>query len=116
MEPVVYTKIKELCAKHGITMAKLEEDTGLSQSIIRKWKSGTSPSIDKVKLIAKYFNVSSDYLIGLSDISSPAEELIGDDDFVSLQRAKSRMSPQDRERMMQMIRLGFDYAFHDDNQ
>lgn len=116
MEPVVYTKIKELCAKHGITMAKLEEDTGLSQSIIRKWKGGTSPSIDKVRLIAQYFNVSSDYLIGLSDISSPAEELIGDDDFVSLQRAKSRMSPQDRERMMQMIRLGFDYAFHDDNQ
>lgn len=114
MDSLIYTRIKELCSERGITMGKLEEDAGLSESIIRKWKSGTSPSIDKIKLIAKYFNVSSDYLIGLSDISSPAEDLIGDDDFVSLQRAKSRMSTQDKERMMQMIRLGFNYAFHDD--
>lgn len=112
MESTLYTRIKELCAEREITLAKLEEETGLSSSIIRKWKNNTSPSIDKIKLIARFFNVSTDYLIGLSDIPTSAEELIGDDDFVSLQRAKSRMSPQDRERMMQMIRLGFDYAFN----
>ena len=65
--------------------------------------------------IAKYFGVSSDYLIGLSDIPSSAEELLSDDDFVSLQRAKSKMSAQDREKMMKMIRLGFEYAFKDEN-
>lgn len=112
MESMLYTRIKELCAEREITFAKLEEETGLSSSIIRKWKNNTSPSIDKIKLIARYFNVSTDYLIGLSDIPTSAEELIGDEDFVSLQRAKSRMSPQDQERMMQMIRLGFDYAFN----
>lgn len=114
MESVLYTRIKELCSQRNVTLAKLEEETGLSSSIIRKWKNNTSPSIEKVRLIAKYFNVSTDYLIGLSDIPTSAEELIGDEDFVSLQRAKSRMSPQDREKMMQMIRLGFDYAFGDE--
>lgn len=111
MDSVIYVRIKELCAERDITLAKLEEETGLSSSIIRKWKNNTSPSIDKVKVIARYFNVSTDYLVGLSDISTPAEELIGDEDFVSLQRAKSRMSPQDRDKMMRMLKLGFEYAF-----
>lgn len=111
MDSIIYIRIKELCAAQGITLTKLEEDTGLSSSIIRKWKNNTSPSIDKVKVIAEYFNVSTDYLVGLSDISTPAEALIGDEDFVSLQRAKSRMSPQDRDRMMRMLKLGFEYAF-----
>lgn len=111
MDSIIYVRIKELCAARGITLAKLEEDTGLSSSIIRKWKNNTSPSIDKVKVIAEYFNVSTDYLVGRSDISTPAEDLIGDEDFVSLQRAKSRMSPQDRDRMMRMLKLGFEYAF-----
>lgn len=114
MESVIYIRIKELCAERGITLAKLEEDTGLSSSIIRKWKNNTSPSIDKVKVIAEYFNVSTDYLVGLSGISTPAEALIGDEDFVSLQRAKSRMSPQDRDKMMRMLKIGFEYAFGKD--
>lgn len=115
MDSVIYIRIKELCAERGITLAKLEEATGLSSSIIRKWKNNTSPSIDKVKMIAKYFNVSVDYLVGLSDIPTSAEDLIADDDFVSLQRAKSRMSPQDRDKMMRMLKLGFEYAFSDKN-
>lgn len=115
MESILYLRIKELCAERGITMAKLEEDLGIGTSLIRKWKTNTSPSIDKVKIISKYFGVSSDYLIGLSDIPSSAEELLSDDDFVSLQRAKSKMSAQDREKMMKMIRLGFEYAFKDEN-
>lgn len=115
MESILYTRIKDLCAERNITMGQLEKDLGIGTSLIRKWKATTSPSIDKVSMIAKYFNVSTDYLIGLSDIPSSAEELISDDDFVSLQRAKSKMSPQDREKMMKMIRLGFEYAFQDEN-
>lgn len=114
MESVLYTRIKELCENRGISMTKLSEDLGIAASLIRKWKTTTSPSVDKVKMIAEYFGVSADYLIGLSDIQDSAEKLVGDEDFVSLQRAKSRMSPQDKERMMGMLRLGFHEAFKDE--
>lgn len=114
METKLYTRIKELCEERGITMTKLQEELGLSSSLIRKWKTNTSPSIDKVMTIAQYFGVSIDYLMGLSDIQSSAEELIGDDDFVSLQRARSRLSQKDKEKMMKMLRLGFEYAFSDE--
>ena len=48
MESILYLRIKELCAERGITMAKLEEDLGIGTSLIRKWKTNTSPSIDTV--------------------------------------------------------------------
>ena len=70
--------------------------------------------IDKVQKIAKYFNVTTDYLLGITNIPTPADELLGDNDIVTLQRAKSKMSPVDRERMMQMLKIAFDYAFRDD--
>ena len=94
MESILYTRIKELCESRGISMTKLSEDLGIAASLIRKWKTTTSPSVDRVKMIAEYFGVSVDYLIGLSDIKDSAEKLVGDEDFVSLQRAKSRIFDQ----------------------
>ena len=54
MESVLYTRIKELCENRGISMTKLSEDLGIAASLIRKWKTTTSPSVDKVKMIAEY--------------------------------------------------------------
>ena len=116
MDSILYQRIEQLCADKGITMSKLAADLGFSSSLIRKWKGETSPSIDKVKLIAEYFGVSLDYLIGMSEIPSSAEKLMADEDIISLQRARSKMSEQDKDKMMKMIRLGFDYAFSENNE
>ena len=113
MENIVYQRIKDLCKERGITMTKLVDELGISESLIRKWKSTSSPSIDKLRLIAKYFGVTVDYLIGLSDIPESAEKIVNDADIISLQRAKSKMSQDDRERMMRMLRATFDKAFED---
>ncbi len=41
---------------------------GVSNSTITRWENGLiSPSIDHLHSIAQYFNVSADYLIGLSN-------------------------------------------------
>ena len=58
MESILYTRIKELCESRGISMTKLSEDLGIAASLIRKWKTTTSPSVDRVKMIAEYFGVS----------------------------------------------------------
>lgn len=115
MESAVFERIIDLCKERNVTVKKLSEDLGFAESLIRKWKSTSSPSIDKVRMVAEYFDVSTDYLIGLSDVREPAEKLIGDDDFVSLQRARSRMQQKDRDRMMKMLRLAFESAFDDDS-
>jgi len=116
MESILTRRIYSLCEARGITVKKLAEDCGICPSLIRKWKTSSSPSIDKIKPIAEYLGVSTDYLIGLSNIQEPVEKLMGDEDFVSLQRARNRMSAADRSRMMNSLRATFDYAFSDENE
>ena len=114
MASIVYERIKRLCAKKGITIAKLESDLGFGNASIKKWEKMSSPSIDKVVKVATYFDVSIDYLMGRSDIEISMFELVGDEDIISFQRARERMSPKDREKMMAMLKLGFEYAFSDE--
>ncbi len=114
MESVLYQRIKQLCSRKGITIAKLESDLGFGNSSIKKWEKNSSPSIDKIVKVATYFDVSIDYLMGRTDIESSMSEIIGDEDIISFQRARQKMTPKDREKMMQMLKLGFEYAFSDE--
>jgi len=57
------SRIKELCGEHGISIARLEQETGLANGSIRKW-SKAIPSGDRLAKVADYFNVTTDYLLG----------------------------------------------------
>lgn len=114
MESILYQRIKELCYRHDITIASLESTLGFGNASIKKWGKSSSPSIDKIVKVATYFDVSIDYLMGRTDIEGSVSEVIGDEDIISFQRAREKMTPKDRERMMQMLKLGFEYAFSDE--
>lgn len=116
METGLYDRILRLCNERGITISRLENDCGFSNSTIKKWKSTSTPGVDKIKTIAKYFGVTVDYILGMTDIPTSADELCADPDIISIQRAKSKMVKGDPQRMMQMLRIGFEYAFKDDEQ
>lgn len=113
MDSIIYTRIKELCMENDITFNKLETEVGMSTASISKWRHTVSPTIDKIVKIAAYFQVSIDYLVGASDIRSTADTLTNDPDYISLQRARERMTDKDKSRMMGILRIGFDYAFSD---
>lgn len=67
----IYDRIKELASAKHISIAELERHLGFSNGSLYKW-SKTSPSIDKTKMVADYFNVSTDYLLGRNkDIKDP---------------------------------------------
>lgn len=62
----LYEKIKELAAQKNISIRQLEEKLGFANATIRRWKN-QNPGADKIAKVAKYFNVSVDYLLGLDD-------------------------------------------------
>ncbi len=113
MESMLYQRIKALCERNEISIAKLESELGFGNASIKKWGRVSSPSVDKIIKVAGYFDVSVDYLLGRTDIEGSISEVIGDEDIISFQRARQKMTPKDRERMMQMLKLGFEYAFSD---
>ena len=63
----LFERIIELCDANKITPERLGEAIGISSSSIRKWKT-VMPSVAKVAAVAEYFNVSIDYLMGLTDV------------------------------------------------
>ena len=61
-------KILNLVAQSGETNSCIEKKLGLSNASFHAWKNGKAkPSTDAIIKIARYFNVTSDYLLGLSD-------------------------------------------------
>lgn len=59
-----YDTFKALCDNRGISASKACLDMGLSRSIAAKWKNTeTSPSAEVLPKIAKYFGVTTDYLL-----------------------------------------------------
>lgn len=58
----MYNQILILCGKAGISIARLERDTGLGNGTIRRWKTGNA-SVDNVRRVAEYFGVSMDCLL-----------------------------------------------------
>ncbi|MGT2911748.1 helix-turn-helix domain-containing protein [Streptococcus cameli] len=68
-----FEKIKELCKSRRISIAKLEENLGLSKNAIYAIKRN-QPSAERLQEIADYFNVSTDYLLGRTDNPRIAKE------------------------------------------
>lgn len=71
--------LTELMEAKEISAYRIWKETGISQSIVGKWKSGEKePSAEYLQKMADYFNVTTDYLLG--NEKKPA---IGDDDELS---------------------------------
>ena len=63
-------RLKELREQKGLSQDAFSKDIGVSQSTVGNWESGTrQPKMDVLEKIARYFDVSTDYLLGRSDES-----------------------------------------------
>ena len=68
-------KLQKLRKDRDLTQDQLAERLFVSRTAVSKWESGRGyPSIDSLKAIAKYFNITIDELIGGEEIISLAEE------------------------------------------
>ncbi len=62
------TRLKELRTEKGLSQEQLSKATGISRSVIGYWENGKKhPSSTAIITLAKYFEVSSDYLLGITD-------------------------------------------------
>lgn len=57
----------DLCVKAGTKPNPVGKKIGIASGTISQWKQGVQPSTEKVQVIAEYFNVSADYLLGNTD-------------------------------------------------
>ncbi len=68
--------LKQLRKSHNLTQAELGKQIGLSKAVISKYENSMGyPTFDVLIEIARYFSVTTDYLLGVSkgktiDVSS----------------------------------------------
>ena len=61
-------RLKELRLQNNLSQDRLADKTGISQSAIGNWEIGKgTPAATAVITLARYFGVTTDYLLGESD-------------------------------------------------
>ncbi len=61
-------RIKEIRKENHLTQAEFGKVLSVSQDNVSLWETGKgTPSVQHIILIAKIFNVTSDYILGLTD-------------------------------------------------
>ena len=62
------TKLKETWIKNKYSQKQVAEGIGISETLYQKYEYGkTKPAYDVIIKLCNYFNVSADYLLGLSN-------------------------------------------------
>ena len=63
-----YSRLKDLREDHDLTQTDIANLLKTTRQQVSKWENGTQMmGVDKYIILAKYYNVSVDYLLGLID-------------------------------------------------
>lgn len=109
-------KIRALRKQHGMTQTELAEKLNTTKQTIGKYEQGivTNLPLYRIQEIADIFGVSPEYLTGWGE----EKKVSADDDFPQVRmiaRAGQRMTEEDREKMLQLIKVAFPDKFKDDD-
>ena len=94
---ILYDRVRMLAERQGLSLNDLENRLGFGQNSIYKWKS-KEPSSNRVREVAKFFNVSTDYLLGLSD-----NPKINNDDSLLAAHIEDDITEEEMEEIKQFI-------------
>ncbi|MFQ8922390.1 MAG: helix-turn-helix domain-containing protein [Clostridium paraputrificum] len=85
--------LKELREEKNVSMDKMIEDIkkiysiSIAKSTISKWENNKAdPSLENAKILCKYFNISLDYLLGVTDDPTPNKD---DGDCIRITEART---------------------------
>ena len=101
-------RIKNLREKRGLIQELLAAELGITQQMLSKYERDSSIiKVDVLKKLAEYFNVTTDYLLGLSDMK---RDLVGQirinetkDEYYDLIEVYKKLDRYDQEMIWTMI-------------
>lgn len=71
-------RIKELRISKKLTQAELAQVLNIKRETVARWENGTRDlKTDVIISLAKYFNVSADYLLGISEYKTSETANVG---------------------------------------
>jgi transcriptional regulator with XRE-family HTH domain len=103
---ITVERIVGLISEKGIMAKTFMDDLNLNRSAVSDWKSGKSESYVKyLNIIADYFKVSLDYLLGKTNIKEMPVISEDDEQFAKLYEIIKDYSPEQLEQVLQYARF-----------
>ena len=102
------SRIKQLREKRGLIQEILAAELGITQQMLSKYeKDVTLIKVDILKKIAAYFNVTTDYLLGVSDVKRDLQRQMKMnetlDEFYDLVEVYKELDSYDKEMIWSII-------------
>lgn len=102
------SRIKQLREKRGLIQEILAAELGIIQQMLSKYeKDVTLIKVDILKKIAAYFNVTTDYLLGVSDVKRDLQRQMKMnetlDEFYDLVEVYKELDSYDKEMIWSII-------------
>lgn len=96
---VTADRLKQLRDKLNFSQKSLETFAGLKQRTLSQWESGNTPdSFGWLGKLAQRYEVSTDYLLGLTDDPTPAGEVS------EIQQLFDMLSPEAQKHALESVR------------
>lgn len=90
-----YIRLKQLRQKKKLTQGELAAVLGMKPTAISNYEANRNePSFEKLIALADYFDVSSDYLLGISDAYIPISGEVLDRDMIELFNLYQQLTPE----------------------
>ncbi len=94
-------RLKELRKEYSFTQQELANKIGIVRTAIANYETGrTIPDSDTLTLLAKIFDTTTDYLLGISDIKNPYQNKIIKETTKELQLPDEFTSPDEAEEFL----------------
>lgn len=106
------TRVKELRERSHMSMEQLATELGVTKSRVNMWENnGTLPRSDVLVKLAKYFEVTIDYLLGNDDASEVSKTNVK---LNALQRNLGKLNEEDLAKAEGMLKIVFKDIFNDE--
>ncbi|BBF41356.1 LexA repressor [Lachnospiraceae bacterium KM106-2] len=93
-------RLRQLRQKHKLTQAELASILALKPTAISNYESRRNePSFSKLIALSKYFDVSCDYLLGVSDAYLPIGGEVLDKDIVDFFNMYQQLEEENAHKM-----------------
>lgn len=100
---ILLDTVTELCKERGITIKTLEKELKFGNGTIRRWDT-SKPAISAVVKVACYFDVSVDYLLGLSSYRQHDTQNLTASDLGLSERAATTLSVYQKSGAKQLLK------------
>ena len=89
----IQERLKDLRVERHLTLEQLAEETGISKSALGKYESDDFKDISPFSIVtlAKYYGVSTDYLLGLERLTTVDVTGLADRDVAVLAELAERL-------------------------